>query len=951
MSRDQLLGYLWPESNPANARHSLEQLIHSLRRALGDSVFSGVNPVSLNSEVVGSDVTDFDRALARGALADAVALYDGPFLQGFYLDEAPEFERWASAERARLATHYEEALGRLASDAEGAGDHAAAVRWRRRLADADPVSSRYALALMRALAAAGDRTAALQHARVYESLVQEELNSPPDPSIEKYVAALRAGVEQPANLIAPPPTHERSAPPLPAAMTTLPVTPPVSVAEPIVEKAIASIPATRRRSYWWLIGTVLGGAVLLMLALSARNRRETSTLDQNKIVVVPFRTSGADSSVKYLGEGIADLIAPMLTGEGGPAAVDSRTAISTWNRITKGREGTAADARQVARELGAGLVLSGSVVETGGRLTITGNVIAGSSNNVRPLASVSAPSDSVDQLLDRFVSQLLVRQSGVADASVAEIMSQSLPAIRAYLSGRAAYRRADEEKAIESFTRAIDIDSTFALAALDLTVATGKLSRGTICRIDVCRVFSSVPGFASSVQSDDLFNRAVRLAWAYRVKLGKRDVPLLEALRGENYPRESSASQTLLALTRAVAASPDRPEAHYLLGVFLLYQGSSLGVGDSRVRAEAEFREASKLDLSYLAPLARMVDAAAFDRDPAKIRRAGASYLTRDTVGPASDYVRWVIAAGTGDVVGQRAIRARLRSLSATTLEQIFVTSQMAGIALEDADSATNIIAENTTDPIEKSVAFRRGQLLSLNRGRPSAASDFLERVDAQRSPSPNVRAFAIGAAVFEGGDLGAAESRAKEQARAIARDTLLSSQDAMRRNSAVMSVQSLWYLDRGDTAGARAAADWLRRHSEGQPRNRVLSVLPEMLIASRARRANGVALRAFVDSIVLRGCCELPEYVIIVLERAYDAGGDAAGALRVVRRGIWYSPPRQLSTLLREEGRLAASLGDRAGAIRAYEHYLALRSDPEPVLRPERDRIRAEVTRLKGGR
>ena len=87
------------------------------------------------------------------------------------------------------------------------------------------------------------------------------------------------------------------------------------------------------------------------------------------------------------------------------------------------------------------------------------------------------------------------------------------------------------------------------------------------------------------------------------------------------------------------------------------------------------------------------------------------------------------------------------------------------------------------------------------------------------------------------------------------------------------------------------------------------------------------------------------------MLARSYEQSGDRAGALRVIRRGIWYSPPRNLAPLLREEGRLAASLGDRAGAIRAYEHYLALRTDPEPIFRPERDRIRGEVNQLKRGR
>jgi adenylate cyclase len=44
------------------------------------------------------------------------------------------------------------------------------------------------------------------------------------------------------------------------------------------------------------------------------------------------------------------------------------------------------------------------------------------------------------------------------------------------------------------------------------------------------------------------------------------------------------------------------------------------------------------------------------------------------------------------------------------------------------------------------------------------------------------------------------------------------------------------------------------------------------------------------------------------------------------------------------------ALLGDRAGAIRAYRHYLAPRYDPEPALRPEVERVRAELVSLESG-
>jgi hypothetical protein len=56
---------------------------------------------------------------------------------------------------------------------------------------------------------------------------------------------------------------------------------------------------------------------------------------------------------------------------------------------------------------------------------------------------------------------------------------------------------------------------------------------------------------------------------------------------------------------------------------------------------------------------------------------------------------------------------------------------------------------------------------------------------------------------------------------------------------------------------------------------------------------------------------------------------------------------PWYLSTFLREEGRLSELTGDNAGAIRAYRHYLALRSDAEPAVKPEVDAVRARLARL----
>jgi hypothetical protein len=78
------------------------------------------------------------------------------------------------------------------------------------------------------------------------------------------------------------------------------------------------------------------------------------------------------------------------------------------------------------------------------------------------------------------------------------------------------------------------------------------------------------------------------------------------------------------------------------------------------------------------------------------------------------------------------------------------------------------------------------------------------------------------------------------------------------------------------------------------------------------------------------------------------ESQSNLPGALAAVRRRVYGLGMRYyLSTYLRQEGRLAALTGDRAGAIRAYQHYLALREDPEPPLRSDRDSVRAEVARL----
>jgi serine/threonine-protein kinase len=192
LTRDQLIGCLWPEAAEDSARHALNQLLYGIRRSLTETALLGVDPVRLNPAVVDCDVQHFQRALADGAYADAVAHYRGPFLNGFYLADAPAFDPRVEEERAHLASLYADALERLAVDAERRGDATAAIAWRRALVDLDALDARRAMALMRVLAAAGDSAGALVYGRAYESLVRFELDAWADPAVVALTNEIRS---------------------------------------------------------------------------------------------------------------------------------------------------------------------------------------------------------------------------------------------------------------------------------------------------------------------------------------------------------------------------------------------------------------------------------------------------------------------------------------------------------------------------------------------------------------------------------------------------------------------------------------------------------------------------------------------------------------------------------------------------------------------------------------
>jgi TolB-like protein/DNA-binding SARP family transcriptional activator len=353
VSRDRLIGCLWPDNPPDQARRFLADSLYALRRSLGqDAILARGDNLLLNPAVIRSDVGEFRRAIARDDATAAIALYAGPFLDGFVMPDAVDFETWADGERERAAREFAGALESIAARSEAAGDISSAVETWRRLAAHEPFSSRVALRLMHALASGGDRAAALQHARVHQALLREALELEPDPEVTNFVRRLRA--EAPAAEH----TDRPAAVEQPAAVPLAPRRPARPPARRLPVLAAALI----------VVGVLGTGAIY---RFSGDTRAPTAAdgvaYATPSVVVLPFVDVSAEGDGEYFSDGITDELITTLAGVEGLHVV-ARTSAFTF-------KGQSLSASEISARLQVRYVLEGSVRRSGDRLRITARLV------------------------------------------------------------------------------------------------------------------------------------------------------------------------------------------------------------------------------------------------------------------------------------------------------------------------------------------------------------------------------------------------------------------------------------------------------------------------------------------------------------------------------------------------------------------------------------------------
>src|SRR5687768_1687449 len=247
-SRDRLATLLFPEADATRAHRALSDALHAVRKALGRNVVVAAgDSLSLNAEVIQSDVDSFRRRLDAGELEAAVTTYRGAFLDGFFVPDALELERWIEDERARLAALFAEALESLAVGTERGDNPSGAIRWWRSLAAHDPHNSRVSMRFATALAAADDRAGAVRQLQEHATRLREELSVEPGTEVHALIAELQSHSAAPVASSASQHSH-RVEPAAPAA----------PLSEAVVRQSPGFAEPRGRRRVGWLAAAALG---------------------------------------------------------------------------------------------------------------------------------------------------------------------------------------------------------------------------------------------------------------------------------------------------------------------------------------------------------------------------------------------------------------------------------------------------------------------------------------------------------------------------------------------------------------------------------------------------------------------------------------------------------------------------------------------------------------------
>ncbi len=462
--------------------------------------------------------------------------------------------------------------------------------------------------------------------------------------------------------------------------------------------------AERRMLRRLVVGLPLGVALVAALVFVLVPRGGVVVKGAESIAVLPFNASGP--GVELLGEGMVDLLSTNLNSVGGIRAVEPRTVLARWKK--DGEPGDIEGALALARGVKAGSVVLGSIVATGSRVRISADLYGGDGKSLSR-AQVDGSADSVLQLVDQLsldlVRDIWQSKEPVPSLRVSGLTTGSLAAMREYLTGEQYYRRSAWDSAQAAFGRAVEQDSTFALAHYRLAMALGwKGGYGT------------PRAGAASAAAERFANR-----------LPQRERTLVGAYRLFSQGKLAAAD----SMRRYVGQHPEDADGWYLLGESQYHTRNLTGLDAAALREP--FDRVLALDSTLTPAAIHPLEITLADRDSTNFRR----YLTvmKDWADPdeASAYEAAgdMVWRGTlPDSAGGRRLGAHMGVTMATYVAAIKQPTANSDTALAAYRRMVDAVSRSTVDSNQR-VQMRAGaNLVAIGQGRFKLAEQLNDSLD-----------------------------------------------------------------------------------------------------------------------------------------------------------------------------------------------------------------------------
>jgi TolB-like protein/DNA-binding SARP family transcriptional activator len=520
---------------------SISQAIYYLRQSLGRNVVvsRGNEEVAIDPDRLWCDAVAFRQALAAGDVGDALELYRGDLLPGFFLSDALEWERWLEEERTHLRSRAAEAAWSLAERSAAEGGAVNAAHWGRRALALTPGDEGQLRRFLVLLDRVGDRAGAAQAYTEFAERFARDYGVGPSPETQAVIAAIRSRhetVEQNAG-----PARAESVPNANPSVDLVP-----SNGQPEADQTHSRRPRRKR----WLLsgGTAALVAILLFTVPFLRPRVDSDATSQpragggslvsNRLAVLPLADFSPDPEDAYFADGMTEELISRLSRLPGLRVI-ARTSVMPYRDVDK-------SIAEIGRELDVGTVLEGSVRKIGDQVRIAVQLVDPATQEHLWSADYDAELADVlalqRQIAERVAEALRLEVRARDHDPLAGRTAEHAAAYTEYLKGRHFLGKLDAasfRQARDHFQRALDLDPAFARAWSGLADAYEHLSS-------------------------------------------------LSALHpGEAYPRARAAAE------RALELDPGLADAHAALAMAF-----SMYYRDSEM-AERHFRRAIALDSSY----------------------------------------------------------------------------------------------------------------------------------------------------------------------------------------------------------------------------------------------------------------------------------------------------------------------------------------------------------------